>query len=210
MQKITVADIHIKTGTGKKGSWTLTIITDTSGARFSGFDKKLVDIGKGAVIEAEIEIDGDYNNIKEWKLISEGSPQDSGTGGSQMSKDEWAEKDARERISIERQNAATNVCNLIIAGKIGVMDALGEKVLSYLSTKLDAKTAPPKTKVGSPEAAEENTSIQNVGDLLTRCAKINVTKAHLLKLLSLDDVASIKDLDMAWAKAQADAQFNLL
>ncbi|KKL17577.1 hypothetical protein LCGC14_2484150, partial [marine sediment metagenome] len=71
-----------------------------------------------------------------------------------------------------------------------------------------ASDQPVKAKPGSAEAAEENTPIKNVGDLLTRCAKINVTKAHLLELHGLDDIAGIKDLDMAWAKAQADAQFS--
>ncbi|MCK5236293.1 MAG: hypothetical protein KAR06_04830 [Deltaproteobacteria bacterium] len=46
------------------------------------------------------------------------------------------------RASIEGQNAATNVCNLIIADKLAMDTPLAKKVLTYLSNKLDAKVAP--------------------------------------------------------------------
>lgn len=208
MQKITVASINKKEGTNDRGPWTLVIIKDDSGSEFTSFDKKLLELTQGAIIDIEVEMRKGKANIKLWNLISEGSPQDSAPGGSQMSKDEWAEKDARERISIERQNACTNVCNLIISGKIGIGDELGQKVMNYLSSKLDGKASAPPASTTSP--APDNSPIKDVGDLLTRCARIKIVKTKLLALVGVADVSEITDLQMAWSKAQADAQFNLL
>ena len=207
MQKITVASVNKKEGTNDRGPWTLVIIKDDTGSEFTSFDKKLLDLTIGAVIELEAVIKNGKVNIKEWKLLSEGSAQvsPSGNGGSQMSKEDWDKKDRITRLSIEAQKKADLIVQLRIAGVIKDEHPLFQQALEWLGGGVQEPT---KAKPGSSEAATENTPIKNVGDLLTRCAKINVTKAHLLELHGLSDIAEIKDLDMAWAKAQADAQFN--
>lgn len=187
MQNITIADINIKTGTGEKGDWVNTQITDEAGARYSSFDTKLSKLNKGAVIEAEIEVKGKYLNIKSWNLISEGSPPSaSGNGPDQMSKEDWAMKAALERISIERQNATTNVCNLIIAGKVGIDDALGKKVLNYLANKLSGVTssATQPAPTTSPAPTTKKQVDKDVDELWPKDDKITTDqKIELNKLV---------------------------
>jgi len=130
VQKVTINEVKTKTGTGKKGDWTLVIIKDTEGAEYTSFDKALTSLGQGAVIELEPEIttkDGKTKiNIKEWKLVSEGKlpaspgeqPAPDHGGYKSMDAMKFEESGRRyrqnlERISIERQTAYNGAISLI-------------------------------------------------------------------------------------------------
>jgi len=73
MQKIKISRIESKP-TKKPGS-ILTAIYDEKDTRFSGFDTKLKDLQPGDTIQAEIEVDGKFNNIKSFTLIEKGTLQ---------------------------------------------------------------------------------------------------------------------------------------
>ena len=133
MQKVTVATVRTKSGTGGKGPWTLVILTGEDGAEFTSFDKALEKLGKGAVIEVEPEVitkDGKTKvNIKEWKLISEGAPpgtaeeQRTGPGGGggrgkdidviNLEESGRRYRQNIDRISIERQSIYNGVVAII-------------------------------------------------------------------------------------------------
>jgi len=136
MQRVTVANIKTKTGTGGRGPWTLVILTGDDGAEFTSFDKALENLSKGTIIELEPEIttkDGKTKvNIKEWKLISEGTPPapagdqqttepggERGGGGYKNAEIVKFEELGRryrqnvDRLSIERQSAYNGAISLI-------------------------------------------------------------------------------------------------
>ena len=72
MQRITVKSVESKpTKTGN----TYTKLTDDKGGVFSGFDVGLSTLAPGAVIDAEIQIDGKYANIKNYTVVSNTVPQ---------------------------------------------------------------------------------------------------------------------------------------
>jgi len=143
VQKITVADIKIKTGTGEKGPWTNTAIIDEKGARFSSFDKKLSQLNKGSVIEAEVVVDGKFLNIKEFKILEEAPASgEADTGASQMSKEDWAKKDAIERLSIEAQTAVKALIQLAGSPVTGLPAEAVEKALNWCINRID-RTMPP-------------------------------------------------------------------
>jgi len=210
MQKIKVADIKIKTGTGEKGDWTNTTIIDDKGGRFSSFDKKLSKLNKGALIEAEIVIDGKYNNIKEWKLLEEGTVPVASTVP-QMNKEDWAKKDAIQSLSIEAQTAVKAL--LLLASSCPVEEGLAhtavEKALKWCIDRIDRTMVPaPVTKTKTTKVKDEkvkdDSPVKDAGDLLTRCQKIGVTRARILELEGVSDINQIADLDAAWGDAQAD------
>lgn len=156
MQKITIADISIKTGTNDKGGWTNTTLIDESGGRFSSFDTKLSHLTKGAVIEAEITVKGKFNNIGEWKLISEGAPAAaSTTTAPQMSKEDWAKKDAIERISFEAQTAVKAVMALAEKGfnDEGTKKVVA-KALKWCENRIDRTSAPGFSQEAKAKASD--------------------------------------------------------
>ena len=146
MQKITVADIHIKTGKSSKGDWTNTTLTDESGGKFTSFDKQLSYLNTGAVIEAEVEIKGKFVNIKEWRLLEKGTEEPAlvtearklGAVDDTMTKDDWADKDTRTRTSIERQVALKESVELAVHDKIDIKDigAYARKFEEFLGRAL--------------------------------------------------------------------------
>lgn len=71
MQNIEVKEITSKSGTNKNGNWTQFTILTKDGAKFSTFDTKFEEIKPGSILAVELEANGKYTNIKEWKLISE-------------------------------------------------------------------------------------------------------------------------------------------
>jgi hypothetical protein len=70
MQKIIVAKVE-KKPTSKGG--TMVAVWDAEGTRFSGFLKGLQDVQEGDTIEADIEVKGDFNNIKAVTILGRGT-----------------------------------------------------------------------------------------------------------------------------------------
>jgi len=71
MQRITIAKVESKpTKTGN----TYTKLTGDKGGVFSGFDVGLSILTPGAVIDAEIEVQGKYANIKSYTVVSNITP----------------------------------------------------------------------------------------------------------------------------------------
>ena len=70
MQKIKVAKVSQKP---VANGGTMVLVEDDKGARFSGFDKSLQEIKEGDIINAEIQVDGKYNNIKSFELVEHGT-----------------------------------------------------------------------------------------------------------------------------------------
>lgn len=119
MQKIIIKEINTKTGTNDKGEWKLFNVTGSDGAKFSTFDHKAADLQVGDTIEAEIEIKGNNNNLKSFKVLEHGttpatpaSPASSAPANNVMSKEDWREKARIERASIEAQVAFKGIIEL--------------------------------------------------------------------------------------------------
>lgn len=68
METKTIKEVKIgKSGEGKKGHWTQYQIVFTDGSKASTFDNKIATMG-GKIINVELEQNGQYTNIIEWKL----------------------------------------------------------------------------------------------------------------------------------------------
>ncbi len=196
MQKVTVGSVKTKSGQGgKSGTWTLVIVTGEDGAEFTSFDKKLTELGKGAVIELEPEIttkDGKTKvNIKEWKLISEGAPpateeQHAGSGGGgSRGKDidvinlEEAGRRFRQqvdRVSIERQSIYNGVVAIIphyaeVKLQPDAATELNGLILEALkwgrqALKATAPTAQPEAKPAGTAASAQKPATTGTGTAL--------------------------------------------
>src|SRR3990167_5356346 len=103
-QRITVKSIVTKP-TKKEGT-NITTIEDEKGAKMSTFnDTALGQLHAGDILEVELAVEGQYTNIKSWKLIESkpAPPTPMPPAPVVTTKEEWAEKDRITRISIERQ-----------------------------------------------------------------------------------------------------------
>ncbi len=167
MQKITIKDISIKTGTNDKGDWKLTNITGADGAKFSSFDHKAAELKAGDTIEAEIEIKGKNNNIKEWKLISSAPitspPTSNNPSSNSMSKEDWAEKDRIERASIEAQVAYKGIMEVMANLQSDEIIKAGSKLEIAFNQALDWAIGKLGGKV-SPKPSPEATKTKSDGD----------------------------------------------
>lgn len=129
-QKITVKEVRGPLGKGEKKFFS---IKDDKGGEFTSFDTKLANIKPGSVLEAEVEVSGQYINLKEWKVISEPSPEAPSsttyrrdTEGIEFEYRLKAHLQEIERKSIEAQSAYRGIMELAaqelpkeISGKFG-------------------------------------------------------------------------------------------
>lgn len=73
MQHLTVKSIERKQPRDPSKS-PFYVVTDDKGAQFTSFDSNVATLSDGAVIEAEIRVDGKHTNIQKWALITPGRP----------------------------------------------------------------------------------------------------------------------------------------
>lgn len=184
MQKVTVKEVRGPLGKGERKFFA---VVDEKGGEFTTFDTKVANITPGSVLEIEPEVtakDGKtYINIKEWKLISEGtaipaqaSPADLATVKLEI--------DARARITA-----------LILAGDLASKDKIKVEEINTYASKFYAwlqgkpAQAPAKqqakparvAKTAEPEKTKDELekelfgkgrdpeSIKNLGDLFKAC-----------------------------------------
>ncbi len=146
MQKIKVIKVESKP-TAKGG--TMVAVFDEKNTRFSGFLKELQDVKAGDTIEAEIQVDGKYNNITAVKILEHGQiaggPSANQSGSSDaMSKEEWAEKNRIERNSIEAQVAFKGIMEVAASGyRSEEFDLVFYKALDWASEKLGGQPVKP-------------------------------------------------------------------
>ncbi len=98
MQKITVVKKEMKQT--QKGTM-MVALYDEKNTRFAGFLPELKDVIEGDTVEAEIEVDGKYNNIKAIKVLSHGMALNR-----PPAKSSYQQDSPEKRRSIERQTAA--------------------------------------------------------------------------------------------------------
>jgi len=198
-QNIKVESIATKPGGSEKKKWVLTTITDDKGAKFSGFDAGLAKLSPGAVIEAEVEIDGQYHNIKKFKVIEQGTPvQASGAANGSESPEKTA--------SIEAQSAVSNVMKSYTSIYIGGGEPparlikLWEKALDWCDSRISVKTHPPKAaRQESTVQANSKLHFSNAGEFLTAVqSSLGKNLSDVLLILGLSNISEIKDFDKAF------------
>lgn len=154
MQKVTVKEVTPPTAKNKP-----TVIVTSDGSRMSGFQSDLKSVKPGAVLEVEIEVKGNYNNIKEFKEISPGSAS--------PGNNEVYREDPAKRASIEAETATKNVMNsytqLLIAG-VSIpekLEKLWDKSLDWCDAKIQLPVKQTKPPAPGPKAGTKPTAEQD-------------------------------------------------
>ncbi len=206
-----------------KTGGTFTIITDDKGAKFSGFDVSLSNLKKGDIIEAEIIIDGNYHNIQDgWELTKSAMPEPVPEHKTEMSKDDWAEKDRVTRKSIERQKSlemavelAKSSAEKVTVEKIIATAQVFEAYLENGSLKPKDVPVPIKEDKQAPTLAvvsdgpiSNEVIPQTIGELYT--AYLNYfSPEERRKINAKTDIANFKptidlqDVSKAWKEIKA-------
>jgi len=184
MQKITVKEIRGPLGKGEKKFYA---VKDPQGAEFTTFDPKIAEVTPGSVIEAEIEVKGQYVNLTEWKLLTAApagagpapgnGPYKRDTEGIRFEYELKAYLDKVKNASIEAQTAFNGIVKLaeLVALKDDPKEAervlpiaLWQKAMQWAESRLDtsmAQKAPPeapKRPKAAPEKAQP--SVNTNGD----------------------------------------------
>jgi hypothetical protein len=124
VQKIKIVKLEI--GTTKNNDPFYTVFDD-AGAKYSGFGAA-PDCKEGDTIDAEVEVKGKYNNLKNVKVVGRGA-------GAPEPARKPESPDARNS-SIEAQSAAHDVTTLWAAGKLQDTDIEVRKLRAYLRSKI--------------------------------------------------------------------------
>jgi len=220
MQKITIAEIKTKMGTNAKGDWTLVIIKDDKGAEYTSFDKTLIPLTQGSIIEVETEItakDGKTKvNITAWKLIeSKPAPVSPVIPAPVITtKEDWAEKDRITRISIERQVSLKCSVEARPGQTDTVIVATAEAFYQFLrgqpakealfppetsKATIPPSSQPPAAQTGAVTGTPEHVqTFQNVGEFLAAAlTKGYKTKASIEAKLG-QKLELVKNLEEAY------------
>jgi hypothetical protein len=186
MQKITVKKVETKPGkAGVPGC--LVIIHDEKDAKFSAFTNKVPDLDKvvsGDIIEADIQIDGKFANIISFKVLEHGAtpaqPAASGAESSDMTKEEWKEKQRIERRSIERQTAAKLAVSTFVAGMFDThqFNDRANAIYAWVSELTGPdKSIPTKAPVSAPPKTTSDEDFANLGEERERLDAAKTTEA---------------------------------
>ncbi len=201
MQRITVKEIKGPLGQGEKK---LYAVVDEAGAEFTTFDTKIKDITPGSVLDIEPVIKGKFVNIKEYKVISEGTPKPASpasTNGNDMSKEDWEKKQRIERASFEAQTAVKVILQHTDQGA-----PLYQKALAWCEAKIDANLgaiikvtkAKPKAdngwdklesevQTGNGKGIDPKAPFPSVGKLLDWCREQGISRPDVLKIVGCDE-----------------------
>ncbi len=168
MQKIIVQKIDTKP---TKTGGTLYTITDEKGSKFSGFHDSLASIQIGSTIEADIEVSGKFNNIKEWKLITPAKVTTE-TPTNTPVQQTGSQRSPQDRTSIERQVCLKCACEIhggndILADILGNAERMYHWVTGAAVPKAEVKPAIPSTSkpVPGPVTTAQSTSDKAFEDL---------------------------------------------
>jgi len=167
MQKIKIARKEMKeTGKGN----TMVAVFDEKNVRFSGFLPELKDVLEGDTIEAEIEVDGKYNNIKAIKILSHGEAPD------KVATKSYSQDSPEKRRSIERQTAAQIAfANMVQPQSLRDACLRAEAIYQWIAKgtipepstaqtgdKIPAKTEPPPPVATDTKETTKQESIEGV------------------------------------------------
>jgi hypothetical protein len=195
MQKITIAEVKPSDGEKKP-----TVVTDTTGAKMSGFDTGLKILNAGDVIEAELEVKGKYTNIKSFTIVKKATQA------------ETASISSCRDASIEAQVAAKIGGELLAAGIITPSDQLGHMTLAWSVHKLGSVGAakqPDKTqgKPGVEELFPEDPIPSTVQELCSWAAGHGktCTPSWICKELNVKAVTDITDFKQAYETLKTNA-----
>ncbi len=212
MQKITIAEVNPKS---TKTGGTFYMITDSKGAKFSGFGSELGTYKAGDIIEADIEVDGKYTNIKASHLVQ--------SGPATLPKDplpaerESYKADPAKIISMERQAAARIAfefgINTSPDGIWTMREALksAEAIYQWIANgtmppATQPKAEPDKAPAETPESKkafddiksagtknEELPPMTHIGDLLNWAYKLkpSVSSLEVCKIAGVKDATQI-------------------
>lgn len=201
----------IKTGKNDYGDWALVIVTTDEDVKYNTLAKDAETITPGSVINIK-DMDKDdkgRESFKKFEVIKGGvAPDKNGNGKSDMTTEQWAEKDRIQRLSIEKQTAFKGGVELMVAGVVRPEDELGRAVLGYAKSRLmetstSTKQQPSKATTESVEQDWDklgNRKFKDVGEFLTKATKeLNLTRDLICEKLSINDVKEITDFEKAWA-----------
>lgn len=202
MQKIKVARKEQKETA--KGN-TMVAVFDEKNVRFSGFLPELKDIMEGDTIEAEIEVDGKYNNIKSVKILSHGEAPEKPASKS------YGQDSPEKRRSIERQTALTQAVEYL--KDIGEADShfvLKTAEVFYQWISEGRISAPPSTKETSkPVASKAEPATDSPDKPLTATAVYNLIADAIKGELITKEVAEQKIVELGgdgkdnWSKVRS-------
>ena len=127
MQKIKVSRVESKP-TQKGG--TMVALYDEKNIRFSGFLKELQEVKEGDIVEADIEIDRKYNNIKSLKILQhDAAPAPAQSNGKHA-------ETLDSKTSIEAQVAFKGAIDLIAAKIIDSTHPLAKGAIRWACARL--------------------------------------------------------------------------
>lgn len=215
----------------------IAVVDDTTGIEYTTFDTKadcpagtVLEIGDPDIKEGKF-------SFKKCDIVSSPSVQSGPNGQtnsgprSSMSPDDWAKKDRMERMSYESQTAFKGVVDLIVATlqSDGVPEEVinpllpvyqkalkwAEAHLSIIPTAQKASTT--KGKKGQSEEQtkkdieelwpNDGATFENVGEFLTECQKIGVSRKDIMERFELSE-AGLKKLNLtdAWTVLNEEKQ----
>ncbi len=192
MQKIIVTDVSSKP---TKNGGTIYTVTDEKGSKFSGFHESLGSIQKGSTIEADIEVSGKFNNIKEWKLLT---PATEMPPANQTQRLNGNHRSPEDRISIERQVCLKCACEIHGgADSIDVILENASKMYRWLSGESlkSAAKADPESEVKKAEG--DLPDFKNGAELFNYALKHGYTLDKIKGYLGVNNPNEIKDLNVA-------------
>ncbi len=171
MQKVRVTDIKVETGDKDGRPWERVTIIGDDGTGFTTFDTKAKGL-KGALIELEPIVKGNYVNFKKWKVLEEP------TATAPVAKTDPAA--AMLQIQADFKIAAVQVAGrLAAAGKINKEDIEGttNKIYAWLTSQAQTTTAKAEvegktteeTWEGMASGERDPDTIKTLGDLFTAC-----------------------------------------
>ncbi len=170
MQKMVVAKKEMKTTA--KGNLMVALFDDKN-TRFSGFLPELKDILEGDTIEAEIEVDGKYNNIKAVKFLSHGEAPDKPVG-----KPSYGQDSPEKRRSIERQTAAhIAFANIPAPDTISEGMFLAEAIYQWIANGLMPVSTPDKQQGGAqkaPPASVPHKQAESIAEITPESVYANI------------------------------------
>ena len=235
MQQVKVKDIrHIHSKPDAPKKWHLVALVDAEDQEYTTFDLAVVDVGIGGVIEFDVEMKRGKANIAEgWKIISKGTPEGEAApapepktnGKPDMSKDDWAEKDRLERLSIEQMSAWRGIVELAAKPDIKLppdmitefFDVLKNGLAwanNRLTTTTPAKTTTKTEKTVTKKETEADkdfdelssgSEFKNAAEFAARVKKdLGIYPSGICKKMGVDKIEEIADYQAAYELLKED------
>ena len=215
MQELIIDRVEKKTP--KSGGNPFFIVHGEGGEEMTTFDAAIANFGKGTKLNVEPKVSGKYVNIEKYEVLSAtevGKLTGNGGGykkdieGMKLEYQLKAQLQAVERVSIEGQNALTNLVKLLSEGDIHLSDAVREEVkLAYktIKAKIEAYTSKavetPVVTEPKPTPAPKTTSdipeFKTGVELTNYALKHGYTLDKIKEYLSINNPIEITDVKAA-------------